>query len=171
MPRKGNLPTERQPEVQPGELSLMVSDFDELRRQTYPKSDEEVETRIQWFFDWCVRHDRRPGIELLALALSTTRQNLWLWEQRGDRKGRAITQAKQLILTCYEQWGSCGKINPVTQIFMMKNIGGYKDQTEIVAIPGQAMEARLTPEEIAKKIEADIPVDDMPEAEIVSGGK
>lgn len=160
MARKLNYPTQQQPDLEPGDLSAMVSDFDELREQTYPQNDDEVEARIKWFFNWCIRHDRRPGVELLALALGTTRQTLWNWQQRDDRRGRAITQAKQVILSLLEQWGQCGKINPVSMIFLMKNHGAYRDQVEIAATPQHALEAHMTPAEIASRIEQDIPIDD-----------
>ena len=52
-----------------------------------------------------------------------------------------------------------GKLNPVTYIFMGKNYDGLADtqQIEVTAQPGQ--QASLSPEEIARQIEADIPID------------
>jgi hypothetical protein len=52
-----------------------------------------------------------------------------------------------------------GKINPVTAIFMMKNHFGYKDQQEINVSATSNLGNQLTPEEIAKRIPKDIPVD------------
>ena len=58
-----------------------------------------------------------------------------------------------------ESLASEGKINPVTYIFMAKNYDGLTDTQQIEVSAAQSQEARLSPEEIARQIEKDIPID------------
>ena len=55
--------------------------------------------------------------------------------------------------------GSTGKINPVTLIFWQKNYDGLEDKQTMEIAPRKDLEADRTPDEIAKQIEADIPID------------
>lgn len=70
--RKSNFPNAQQIEAKPGEIGVMVQRMEELRELSKPCTEEEVEHRIKWFFEWCSENDVRPGVELLALALGTT---------------------------------------------------------------------------------------------------
>lgn len=160
--KKSNFPNAQQVAAEPGEIGAMVQRMEELRGLNRPDTDEAVEQRVKWFFEWCSTNDVRPGVELLALALGTTRQNLWLWQQRGDRRGQLITMAKQVLAALLEQWGETGKINPAALCFMMKNHFGYQDNVQIQIEPRNALEATKTPEEIEvelSRIEEDIPID------------
>ena len=47
----------------------------------------------------------------------------------------------------------------VTYIFMGKNYDGLQDQTQIEVTAQQGPAASMTPEEIARQIEKDIPID------------
>lgn len=161
--RKSNFPNAQQIETDPGEIGMMVKRMEELRCLDKPGTEEEIEQRIKWFFKWCSINDVRPGVELLALALGTTRQNLWLWQQRGDRKGQLVTMAKQVLAALLEQWGETGKINPAALCFLMKNHFGYQDNLQLQIEPTKMLEATQTPEEIEvmlSRIEEDIPIDE-----------
>ena len=94
-------------------------------------TDDEVEERVKYFFQWCVDNDVRPGVELLALSLGTTRQTLWNWQKEGGRKGEIITLAKQMLAALIENWGQTGKINPAALCFIMKNNFGYSDNVQV----------------------------------------
>ena len=74
--RKSNWPTAQQPDMNPVEMSEAVALMNSIRDRTRPKTDEELEQRVGEFFQWCVDKDVRPGVELLALSLGTTRQTL-----------------------------------------------------------------------------------------------
>ena len=52
-----------------------------------------------------------------------------------------------------------GKVNPVTAIFWSKNFDGMEDQSRIEVTAQQGPAASMTPEEIARQIEKDIPID------------
>lgn len=160
--RKSNFPNAQQIDAKPGEIGIMVQRMEELRGLSRPDTDEAIEKRIKWFFEWCSTNDVRPGVELLALALGTTRQNLWLWQQRGNRRGQLITMAKQVLAALLEQWGETGKINPAALCFLMKNHFNYQDNVQLQIEPGKILEATKTPEEIEvelSRIGEDIPID------------
>lgn len=160
--RKSNFPNAHQIDAKPGEIGIMVQRMEELRGLSRPDTDEAIEKRIKWFFEWCSTNDVRPGVELLALALGTTRQNLWLWQQRGNRRGQLITMAKQVLAALLEQWGETGKINPAALCFLMKNYFNYQDNVQLQIEPGKILEATKTPEEIEvelSRIGEDIPID------------
>lgn len=158
MPSKGHYPAQQQPTSKPEEMALLVADIEGLRRQTIPQTAEELEQRLRWFFQWCIDHQRRPTVELMALACGTSRQNLWKWEQAGGAKGEVVSRAKQTLAALMETWMIEGRINPVSAIFLLKNHHAYKDQYEFQAQPQERIYQGLSPEEVARAIEEDIPL-------------
>lgn len=70
-----------------------------------------------------------------------------------------LKKAQQAMGAYREGLALKGKLNPVTYIFMGKNYDGLADtqQIEVTAQPGA--QATLSPEEIARQIEQDIPID------------
>lgn len=58
-----------------------------------------------------------------------------------------------------EQLGLQGKLNPVTMIFWQKNYDGLEDNTRLEVTARPATDPQLTPDEIQKQIEKDIPID------------
>ena len=150
-----NFPNAQQPAIKPEEMGSMVFAMEELRElpEINTNDQDELEKRITFFFEWCIEKQLRPGIELLALCVGTTRQTLWNWQQAGGRKGEIVGRAKQVIASLLEQWSLCGKLNPATSCFMLKNHFGYKDEYDITAIPAATVQAELpTREEIIKRI-------------------
>lgn len=146
-----NFPNAQKPAVKPAEMSGTVAAIEELRELPKVNSNdpEELENRIQHFFAWCVEKQLRPGVELLALALGTTRQSLWNWEHEGGARGEIIGRAKQVLAALLEQWSLCGKLNPVTSCFLFKNHWNYKDQFSITTAQPNNIP---TKEEIIKSI-------------------
>lgn len=151
---KSNFPNAQQPTVEPEEMGMMVSAMEELRElpKINTNDPEAIEERVTYFFEWCTEKQLRPGVELLALCLGTSRQNLWKWEQTGGAKGEIVERAKQVIAALLEQWSICGKINPATSCFLFKNHFGYRDQYDVAAAPTNQLESLPTKEEIVKGI-------------------
>ncbi len=129
--RKSNFPNAQEVRAEPGEISAIVEKMSHLRGLTRPQTDEEVEERVKYFFQWCVDNDVRPGVELMALSLGTTRQTLWNWQKEGGKRGEIITVAKQMLAALIENWGQTGKINPAALCFLMKNNFGYSDNVQL----------------------------------------
>lgn len=91
---KSNWPAAQNPDVKPGEMSVMVKLINDIRELERPKTDGEVEQRISAFFQWCIDNDVRPGVELMALSLGNyTSDALELAE--GGRKERRDHHAGQ----------------------------------------------------------------------------
>lgn len=157
MARKLNYPNQVQPDIEPDKLSLMVSDMAELQKLKPVKTDEEVEERLNFFFDWCSRKQLRPTVSLMCLCLGHPRQTLWTWQQRGDRRGVLVGRAKQVLESLTEQWMACGRINPVSGIFILKAAYGWRETLTIEALPrNDSLQPTMTPEEIRQALDAEM---------------
>ena len=93
----------------------------------------EVKGRIDWYFLYCAKHEVRPSVSSLCLALKVNRSTFMSWVAG---KGRPYLQeiaagAHALIQAVWEDLLADGKINPVTGIFLGKNDFGYKDSSEV----------------------------------------
>lgn len=126
---------------------------------------QQVRDAIINYFASCQRNNTRPGNLGLYAALGMSRQD-FNDVLRGKNKSKVspdcidmLKKANRSIGAYRENLALNGKINPVTYIFMGKNYDGLTDtqQIEVSAAPGPA--AQQTPEEIARQIEQDIPLD------------
>lgn len=75
---KSNFPNAQQPALKPEEMGGMVAAMEELRElpKINTNDPDELESRVRYFFEWCTEKQLRPGVELLALCIGTSRQNL-----------------------------------------------------------------------------------------------
>lgn len=128
-------------------------------------SDDEVQERIIKYFQYCFDNDIKPGVEGMALAIGVNRRTLWDWETGNSRsvvssrRSDIIKKSKQILAEYLESLSQNGKINPVTAIFLLKNHFGYQDKQEFEVRASGQLTPTLSPEEIAKQIPKDIPVD------------
>ncbi len=155
MPKQGHYPTQQQPELVEGELSEKISFMQALSDWEFTNEPEQVRERVKWFFNQCARHDTRPTVALLAVALNTSRQTMWQWEKRGGELGEIISQAKRILNALLEDWSVCGKINPVAAVWLQKNHFGYRDERNyaVETIPQRDPTAgSMTPEEIEMEL-------------------
>lgn len=131
--KNSNWPAANQPDIKPEKMAQQIQAMETLRElpQINYADCQEVEERIKYFFNFCVENELRPTVELMALSVGVSRQALWQWEQEGSARGKVISSAKQTLGALMEQWGVCGKINPTTMIFLLKNHHGYKDEISI----------------------------------------
>ena len=135
------------PQYEPGDMSRMIGHA--MNLANFGKIDinkpEQVQERIQLYFEYCMQNDMKPSVESMALAFNTNRIQLWRWvngvecniteESRNTiKKGYAILN--QLMAQTMME----GKINPVSAIFLMKNNMNYKDQTDVVVTPNNPMQ-------------------------------
>lgn len=162
MAKRLNYPTQQQPQIAAGELSEKITFIETLSDWKFTNNPDQVRSRVKWFFDQCARADTRPTVALLAVALNTSRQTMWQWEQKGGELGEIISQAKRILNALLEDWSITGKINPVAAVWLQKNHFGYSDSRTytVEAIPpAREIKATMSPAEIAKYIEEDIPLD------------
>lgn len=129
----------------------------------YPivKTDEECADRLNEYFDECARTGEIPTVEKMCLALGTIRSTVWNWEQGslGSVRMDMIKKAKEILSSMDAELVQKGKIPQITYIFRAKNFYGLYDKTEIQITPSTALGDQLTPEEIAKRLPQDIPID------------
>ena len=156
---KQNYPAQAQPEVVPGELAEKITFMTSLADWEFTNDPDKVEQRVKWFFDQCARYDTRPTVAGLAIALNTSRQTRWGWEQKGGRLGGIISQAKRILNGLLEDWQCCGKINPVSAVWLQKNHFGYRDNIVFEQAREDRILPKMTPEEIEATILQDIPID------------
>lgn len=164
--KRSNYPNAQVPNVEPGETALMVERMEELRGWTPVRESEEVEQRVKDFFVWCIKNDLKPGVELLALSLGTSRQTLWNWQQEGSERGKIIDRAKQLIASMLEQWGLNNSLNVAAFCFLMKNNFGYSDSVTIDTSSNKVNMPTQTAAEIAARHAAALDMPDMEPPEL-----
>lgn len=159
MGRKG-YPTAQVPEVEPEEMTALVEQTMTLAtwQPVNLKDPKEIDKRCREYFQYCADHQLRPFIEGLSLCLGTSRQTIWEWSKEQSERGRIIRKYKQVVMTLLEQWHITGKLNPVSAIFLSKNVGGYTDTVTLEPV-NKVPVATMTTEEIRRQIEQDIPID------------
>ena len=128
--------------VQPGDNAKFLSHA--LTIRNLPKidlnSNEEVQDRINLYFNLCIENDIKPTVLGLANSLGVTRKTLYNWHNgiyRGENPKRMeiIDSAYNLLEQLWEDYMQSGKINPVSGIFLGKNNFGYTDKQEVVVTP------------------------------------
>ena len=126
---------------------------------------DEVQQAIINYFQTCQTHGTRPGNLGLYAALGMSRQD-YHDVINGRNKSKVspecidiVKRAARAVGVYREGLALQGKINPVTYIFMGKNYDGLEDVTRLDVSADRGPAANLSPDEIAKQIEKDIPVD------------
>lgn len=111
------------------------------------KSVEEMQGKIDAYFDDCIKNERPYTITGLALALDTTR-DLLLDYQTKDEYSDTIKKAKLRCENYAEEFLFKGK-NVVGSIFNLKNNYKWVDQQ---VIKNETTTAELSDEEMDKRI-------------------
>ena len=154
--KNSNFPPAQQPKLTPQEMKEQLLLQQEIYKLPPCNHDdpEELESRIQWYFNWAAENGVRPTYTFLALAIGVTRQALWQWVQSGSRKGKQIERAKVFLEALTESWGLNGKINPAAFCFVMKNNFQWSDTYSLEAVPAtnNKLDSLPTRQEIAKRM-------------------
>ena len=128
-------------------------------------STEDVKQAICSYLIDCEESGKRPGNMGLYRALDLTKQdvnNILTGKSKSKASPACIDLIKKALsmLSEYrEQLGLQGKLNPVTMIFWQKNYDGLEDNTRLEVTARPATDPQLSPDEIQKQIEKDIPID------------
>lgn len=148
------------PHCEPGEISTMLSQAVTMMRWPKINTDdpEQVESRIEQYFDFCIANDIKTDMSGLALALGTSRMTLWRWENgvesnKPQAVRYAIKRGREINEFLLNQMMNNGKINPIPAIFLLKNNHQYKDQTDVVVTPNNPYPQQSTGD-VEKIIEA-----------------
>ena len=131
------------------------------------KTDEELEERIIFFFETCIKTGEMPTWEKLALACGVHRGTLWEWESGGDgstpMKRDLLKKAKEFMASYDAQVVANNKMPPIAYIFRAKNYYGMRDQVDYNITPKQQIDDVAPVEEIAKRIEGAVVIEDISE--------
>lgn len=93
------------------------------------KSAEELQVKIDTYFDECDKTGEFYTMSGLAYALETDRALLCRYENK-DEFYNTIKNAKRKIESQFEQRALNGQYNPTIAIFLMKNNFNYVDRQE-----------------------------------------
>ena len=158
---KKGWPTMQEPDVEPSELADMLEFHRKIMEMPSVdlKDPDAIRERIDRYLGLCQDYSRRPFVEGLASALKTNRMTLWKMAQEQTARGQVVRDAKALILSLLETWTIEGRLNPASSCFLYKNLGSYVDTVTIEARQESDVKATLSPDEISKQIESDIPMD------------
>lgn len=123
------------------------------------ETDDDCRQRLYDFFVGCAESGEMATIEKMCLALGYNRQTVFDWGEGrhcSAERSYMIKKAKDLVATMESVMVSEGKINPVVYIFRAKNYFGMKDQQDIVVKPDNPLGDYQSPEELQKRIEANV---------------
>lgn len=99
----------------------------------------QVEERVSWYFNHCMDMDMKPTVNGMCNALGIHRDTLHTWKTGEARAGthqEIVLKAYRLLEELWEDYMLNGKINPVSGIFLAKNMfSGYSDKQELVLTP------------------------------------
>lgn len=157
---KQQFPQQQVDDLEPDFVAEVVESLRELNEMGKPETDEELERRIDEYFQFCQRTGNRPGIESLCFSLHISRTTLFNWNAgRGcsEHRMELINRAKSFVACFLEQAMTRGKISPPSGIFLMKNWLNYKDTVSFenaVDLANPASQQQLTREEIVARFAA-----------------
>lgn len=117
----------------------------------------QVQNRINEYFEFCENHDRKPNIIGMANWLGVTRETIKSWRAGEVREGTHSYIIQRAISLLEEQWVDYmlnGKVNPASGIFIGKNHYQYRDQQDYVLTPGSPLEGLKDDEAQQRMIEA-----------------
>lgn len=129
------------------------------------KDVDQVNARLDEYFKIQAKHDMKPTVSGLGLALNGMDRRR-LWEIKTGAKNvydlptsvtDAIKRAYKLMETLWENYMQNGKINPVSGIFLGKNNFGYLDKTEYVVTPNNNSDSQIDADAIRKRYLDDSP--------------
>lgn len=150
----GKAPQSQLLEISPAKIKATVHDIKQLYDLGRPETDEELEQRIDMFFQFCENSSIRPAVSALCTALHISRTTLFRWSRGEDcskKRQEIIEMAKSFIDAFLEQATMSGQVQCAVGIFLMKNWLGYKDTISIEEAMGTTVKTApaRTPEEIA----------------------
>lgn len=142
-------------------VSLEVMNLPDIRVRNC--TVEQVDERIAEYFAIYDRHDIKPTVSGLAMALGMDRRTLWAIANDQPVNGQghpntlpapisnSIKKAYKIMETLWENYSQNGKMNPVTSIFLAKNNYGYVDKVEHVVTPNVQSDSDYDAEDIKKR--------------------
>ena len=127
------------------------------------RNPEQVQDRLNEYFQIQFDADLKPTVAGMAMALGIDRRRLW--EIKSNVPDRcqdlptltrdSIKKAYDFMENLWENYMQNGKINPVSGIFLGKNNFGYQDKTEYVVTPNVHSDSDYSADDIRKRYLSD----------------
>ena len=127
-------------------VSLSLPDID-------VSDPQQVEQRINQYFDFCEQNDRKPNMIGMANWLGVDRATVNSWktgEYRSETHLPVIKKAVDILEELWVDYMLNGKVNPGSGIFLGKNMFQYKDVADIVVTPNNPLDGK-SEEELATR--------------------
>lgn len=117
------------------------------------KTDDDVEQRTLYFFEYCIEHGERPTVEKYCMSLGYARQTVNEWERginASSRRTDIIKKAKEFLASYDADLVTTGQLAAIPWIFRAKNYYGMSDQTQLTIETKQNI-IDISADEIAEK--------------------
>lgn len=110
-------------------------------------TDEELESTLQEFFDYCGEVDLKPTQPLLRLWLGLSRAQMFDWRTKPEKYGVKSDMVNEAhdFMECYLQ-GNIDKY-PTGSIFLLKSSYGHREATDVTITTQQT-----NPEDVADMV-------------------
>jgi hypothetical protein len=126
------------------------------------KDPEQVNERLQLYFQIHADNDMKPTVAGMGMALGLDRRRLWEIKTGVPDRNKdlptltrdSIKKGYEYMEILWENYMQNGKINPVSGIFLGKNNFGYQDKQEMVLTPNTNQEAEYDVDAIKKRLSA-----------------
>lgn len=180
-PRGKNIGETLAPITEPGDNQKYISVS--LKLFNLPAIDlrnpEQVQARLNEYFNIQFEADLKPTVAGMAMALGIDRRRLWEIRSGNYHTSNgladlptlttdSIKKAYDFMENLWENYMQNGKINPVSGIFLGKNNFGYQDKTEYVVTPNVHNDSDYNAEDIRARYLTDsptLPTIDSPDSE------
>ncbi len=163
-PRGKNIGETLAPITEPGDNQKYISVS--MKLFNLPTIDlhkpEQVQARLNEYFQIQFDADLKPTVAGMAMALGIDRRRLWEIRSGAKIGGHtsielptltvdSIKKAYDFMENLWENYMQNGKINPVSGIFLGKNNFGYQDKTEYVVTPNVHNDSDYSADDIKKR--------------------
>lgn len=112
-----------------------------------------VEQRINDYLDFCEINDKRPSVTGVANWLGVHPTTLRRWKEGDDNSNKNTIKIIQRIYGLIEEFLNDQLMEskfPTGYIFLLKNMFGYKDQTDLVVGQNEQNDAEISKDELEK---------------------
>lgn len=135
-------------------------------KQPRVKSDDELQDRLNQYFQHCADTGQIPTVEEMALYIGYCRTAMWDLET-GRRKGFSdstadiIKKAKEFLATFDAKLVVSGKMNFLAYCFRAKNFYGMSDKSEYVITPSNQQESDFDEADLRRRymVDGDSPIE------------
>lgn len=125
-------------------------------KQPKVKSDEELQNRLNEYFQRCAETGQIPTVEEMSMCTGYSQATVWDWEMGrnagfSNSTSEIIKKAKGFLKTFDAKLVISGKMNFLAYCFRAKNYYGMSDKNEYVITASTQDENDFSAEDIAKR--------------------